>query len=169
MTGIFFLIQAASIIRINTKNKVEVHETDFLGFPVPVTSLFIGITFLEKRIKAGYNVISVDLFNYKLENISWRQMFNLVLYWIQQKSLPLLRQSLFNRLMTIDGIRPPPQHVVGTAVVAGPSQLTQLSVTKSFPFFSHEPSHYQRYLIPLSNQNHSGLGYFQLSVFNYVF
>ncbi|KAK6627593.1 hypothetical protein RUM43_002555 [Polyplax serrata] len=40
-----------------------------------------------------------------------------------KKSLPLLRQSLFSREMTIEGIRPPPQQVVNTSSVAQVPQI----------------------------------------------
>ena len=43
-----------------------------------------------------------------------------------QKSLPLLRQSLFSREMTIEGIRPPPQQVVSTT--ASVAQVPQMQV-----------------------------------------
>lgn len=47
------------------------------------------------------------------------------MFSLQQKSLPLLRQSLFSREMTIEGIRPPPQQVVNTSSVA---QVPQIQV-----------------------------------------
>jgi len=45
---------------------------------------------------------------------------------LPQKSLPLLRQALYTKELVIEGIKPPPQHVLG---LVGLSQ--QLPVSQS--------------------------------------
>lgn len=58
------------------------------------------------------------------------KMTHFLFSFFLQKSLPLLRQSLFSREMTIEGIRPPPQHVVNTP--SSVAQVPQLQVSENY-------------------------------------
>ena len=75
-----------------------------------------------------FNRISKGFLSNQFQPISIAILFINFVKCYLQKSLPLLRQSLFSKELVIEGIKPPPQHVVGI-INSAPS----LAVNQHFP------------------------------------
>lgn len=70
-----------------------------------------------------------------VEGIKWSQYgYVCIITCLLQKSLPLLRQSLVAKELSIEGIRPPPHHTVVFSLPNSSAVVPQLQVSSCYKF-----------------------------------